>query len=102
MKWTTFSPFVFGALLALASIGCATETIIPVGPPALREETPGTPPSDQHFWVRGYWQWNEPQQQHVWVPGHWEAKRADAVWAPGHWRQTSGGWVWTDGRWVSR
>ena len=41
-------------------------------PPKDILETPGNPPSEEHKWIPGHWQWNG--KEYVWIPGHWAVK----------------------------
>ncbi len=40
------------------------------GPPALRVETYGRPPSRRHVWVPGHWEWSRRAHDWVWEQGH--------------------------------
>lgn len=92
--------FAASVVVCLACAGCAMETVVHTPPPAERTEVVPPPPSGEHFWVRGHWQWNG--NEYTWVAGHHEARRADASYKAGHWRNVSGGWVWIEGSWAQR
>jgi hypothetical protein len=100
--WKALGPITAGAFvtLALAMSGCTAQITVRTAPPPERVETVSAPPSTQHFWVKGHWQYDG--ERYVWVPGHWETRRTNQVWSSGHWRQTGGGWVWVEGRWITR
>jgi hypothetical protein len=100
MRSKIVGPLGACVLVCLLCGGCAMETVVRTPPPPDRTEVIAAAPSDQHFWVRGHWQWNG--NDYAWAPGHWEARRADASWKAGHWRNISGGWVWIEGRWAER
>ncbi len=100
MRRKSLLPAVAGAALALSVLGCATEVVVRSPPPAERVEVAATPPSPEHFWIKGNWRWDG--REFLWVPGRWEIRRAAALWQAGHWRESGGGWVWVEGRWVSR
>lgn len=100
MRLPVLAPIVTSALLSLFVAGCSAEVVVRSAPPPDREEPAVRAPSDNHFWVRGHWEWNGRDYQ--WVAGHWEARRATHVWVAGHWRHVSGGYVWAPGRWTTR
>jgi len=76
--------------------------IIPLGPPAPREEPVPPPPlqyrADRVAWQPGHWRWDG--HDYEWEPGHYvELPRHRHHWEAGRWEQRPGGWVWLDGRW---
>jgi hypothetical protein len=66
-------------------------------PPAPRVEVIPAPPSPNHFWVAGYWRWE--QGQHHWVAGRWEVHRPGHVWINAHWVQSGANWRLSGGFW---
>lgn len=67
-------------------------------PPAARVEVPGTPPSESHVWIQGYWAYGK--NGYTWIPGHWDVRpAAAATWVPGQWSRKGDGWLWTPGYW---
>src|SRR5579872_1785641 len=71
---------------------------INTAPPVARVETPPPPPSPEHYWVPGHWQWE--QNEHVWVAGHWEAARQGQAFIQPYWEKEGNAWVFHPGRWV--
>lgn len=86
-------------LLKTIQLAKAQEVVIvKEQPPVAKVEVVPNRPSNDVFWVAGYWQW---EGRWVWVPGHWERPpHPTAVWVPGHWGWRPYGWVWVPGRWV--
>ena len=66
-------------------------------PPPDRAEDVGTPPSNEHIWVRGHWAWAG--GDYVWRGGHWEVRRVGHEWVHGHWTRRGRGHVWVEGHW---
>jgi hypothetical protein len=107
--------------LALAFVGCAYETPVPVttttvtrevtttgpatgevlvtqAPPSPRVEVQTVAPGPGYIWTPGYWRWTG--ADYVWVGGSWVVRpRPTAVYARGHWERRPGGWVWIGGHW---
>jgi hypothetical protein len=69
----------------------------PAAPPAPRYEDPGRPPSDRHFWVKGYWKWTG--RDWLWVGGHWDTRRGGYTYVAPHWDKENGRWRYMPGRW---
>ncbi len=98
-------------------------------PPAPQAEPHGPPPSADHFWMPGHWQWGgkgyvwaaghwgvrtapreppgvrmenpglPPSRSHFWVSGHWYWTGTDWSWRSGHWEYTRGSHFWVPGHW---
>jgi hypothetical protein len=84
-------------------------------PPTPKVEAQGAPPSADHFWISGHWQWSG--RSYVWVPGRWGVRVApheppavriespglppsrSHFWVAGHWYWTGGEWGWRGGHW---
>jgi hypothetical protein len=68
----------------------------PPQPPAAREETITAPPSDQHVWNGGHWEWT--RDGYTWAPGAWVARpRAGAEWVAPHWAVRGRHYLWVRG-----
>jgi hypothetical protein len=83
-----------------AAAPTTTRVVVTEAPPAVRQETVGSAPSENHVWVAGYWMRSD--NKWVWVPGHWETRpRVGVAWVPGKWDKNPDGqgWVWTPGHW---
>ena len=99
---------IIASMLAFASMGTAgctvEERVVVKQPPQDRDDTPhetvARPPTREHMWIRGHWQWNG--NDYVWVPGHWETRRVGYEWVAGHWERYRHGWVWREGHWDRR
>ncbi len=67
-------------------------------PPPVRYERVPPPPSPEHYWVAGHWNWNG--NAYAWVPGYYHARpRPGVVWVDGHWARHERGWYWVEGHW---
>lgn len=70
------------------------------GPPALRVETYGRPPSRRHVWVPGHWQWSRRAHDWVWRPGRWRVPpRGRGYWIPETYERRGDRWITIEGRW---
>lgn len=76
-------------------------TVVPVEPPAPREEVVRveSKPSGDYVWVPGYWRWDTDRSTYEWVPGAWRHQIPNMVWHPGRWEKTDKGYVWMAGFW---
>lgn len=79
----------------------ASAQVVTVAPPSVRVEVVGRPPSPQHFWIPGYWNWRA-GGGHVWVGGRWEHARAGYGWQRARWAREGHGWRFAPGRWHRR
>jgi hypothetical protein len=86
-----------GHWAAIAAPAGYVDVVTDTAPPVARVEVVGAPPSADHFWIPGYWNWNG--HAHVWVGGRWERERADQSWVPGHWGRFGGRWHFYGGHW---
>ena len=66
-------------------------------PPPLRYEHVGRAPSTKHFYVPGYWKWNN--GRHEWISGHWDLKRNGHIYVSPHWDKIGGQWRYEGGYW---
>jgi hypothetical protein len=70
------------------------------GPPALRVETYGRPPSRRHVWVPGHWDWSRRRQDWVWREGRWKVPpRGRGHWVAPSYQRGRDGWIVVRGRW---
>jgi hypothetical protein len=70
------------------------------GPPALRIETYGRPPSRRHVWAPGYWDWSHRRHDWVWRAGGWQLPpRGRPYWAGPRYERRGDGWIVVRGRW---
>lgn len=53
-------------------------------PPDSLNEDAGKRPSDQMFWVSGYWQWDPSRRAYQWLLGKWAQLDKDWVLVPAH------------------
>ena len=67
-------------------------------PPPVRYERLPEPPSREHIWVAGHWQWTG--NAYAWVPGFYQVRsRPGHGWVDGHWARHERGWYWVEGHW---
>lgn len=107
-------PFLASITLALLSTACvvgprgrvAVVAPVPVvgfayverEPPPVRYERIPEPPSREHCWAAGHWNWSG--SAYVWVPGYYHVRpRPGAVWVDGRWAHHERGWYWVEGHW---
>lgn len=70
------------------------------GPPSLRIETHGRPPSRRHVWVPGHWDWSRRRHDWVWRPGEWRVPpRGRGHWVAPTYQRGRDGWIVIRGRW---
>lgn len=70
------------------------------GPPALRVETYGRPPSPRHVWVEGHWDWSRRQRDWVWREGGWKVPpRNRHRWVAPTYQRRGDRWEVIKGRW---
>ncbi len=66
-------------------------------PPESVERGPSSPaPSDDYFWVNGYWHYDG---RYLWRPGYWTVGREGWVWIPAQYIWTHRGCVFVPGYW---
>lgn len=71
---------------------------LPKDPPITRERGPiGNPPSTQHIWIPGCWNWLEPG--YTWRPGYWSRGHVDWIWIPDRYFRTVKGFLFVPGYW---
>jgi hypothetical protein len=87
-----------GRVAVMAPVPVVHTVYVEREPPPVRYERIPDPPSREHHWVPGHWQWDG--REYVWVPGHYQVRpRPEVIWAPGHWERHERGWYWIEGRW---
>lgn len=70
------------------------------GPPALRIETHGRPPSPRHVWVDGHWDWSRRRNDWVWREGGWKVPpRGRGRWVAPTYNRRDDRWEVIKGRW---
>ena len=100
-RWKLALPVIALTFSSLFAIGCVVEErTVEREPPAERVEVQSAPPTREHVWVRGHWQYD--RGDYIWVPGHWQTRRHGYAWQEGRWERTRRGWVWHEGRWIAR
>jgi len=86
---------VFAGLLAFSAAG---EVVIRIGPPHIRIETRGRPPSRDHVWISGYHRWDG--NAYAWNEGRWEVPpQPRQRWVAHRWVHQRNGYVLVDGHW---
>ena len=75
----------------------ASYVYVRTAPPPVRYERVGRAPSAKHFYVPGYWKWNN--GRHEWISGHWDMKRNGFVYVSPHWDNIGGQWRFQEGYW---
>ncbi|RMF40966.1 MAG: hypothetical protein D6753_10600 [Planctomycetota bacterium] len=67
-------------------------------PPASQERGPSSPrPSENHFYVPGYWQYQD--GKYVWKPGFWTRHQRGWVWVPARYYRSGNNAVFVNGYW---
>jgi len=67
-------------------------------PPESLEQGPSSPaPSNEYFWVPGYW--NYTNNDYAWRAGYWSRGRNNWLWVPHHYAWTPSGHVFLRGYW---
>jgi hypothetical protein len=77
-----------------------SEVEVELQPPAPRVEVIPVAPSQQHFWVHGYWGYGG--TGHYWVPGRYEAVRPGWGYSEARWAPVGHRWHFYPGRWYQR
>jgi hypothetical protein len=67
----------------------------PPAPPEVAD--PGRPPTEDSFYVPGYYVWRG--DGYAWRAGYWARVQPGYVWVPAHYRWTPGGYVFIPGYW---
>lgn len=57
----------------------------------------GAPPSADHFWIPGCWNWRG--NAYAWRPGYWSTGHSNWVWIPERYLWTPSGYVFCRGYW---
>jgi WXXGXW repeat (2 copies) len=87
-----------GHVAVVAPVPVVRYTYVEREPPPVHYERLPEPPTREHHWVAGHWQWNG--QAYLWVPGHYQARpRAGVLWINGRWERHERGWYWIEGHW---
>jgi len=99
MHWTPgYWGYVGGRYQWVA--GAWTYNYATQAPPQAQMESPGMPPSDNYFWVKGHYRWSG--NGYTWVSGHWDTVRQGYTFVPAFWENRDGRWVHVEGHWISR
>lgn len=69
---------------------------LPKPPDSLEDGPVGDPPSENHIWVPGCWQYTN---QYAWRPGFWAQCQPGWIWVPAYYVWTPSGYVYVDGYW---
>lgn len=68
-------------------------------PPEPADQNIAPPPSENYFWVPGFWYFLFDQQEYQWVLGQWEELDADWVFVPSNYIWRPGGYVFIPAYW---
>lgn len=68
---------------------------LPQPPEAIERGPSSPPPSDNHFWVNGCWEYHD--NRYVWRSGYWALGDDDWVWVPAHYVWTPQGCIYVRG-----
>jgi hypothetical protein len=72
---------------------------IEIPPPDPLDEDPGIPPSQEHFWVSGYWYYHPQEQNYEWLSGKWEPFDPDWILVPAHYIWHPDGYIFIPSYW---
>jgi len=72
-------------------------TFMPQPPQSVEAGPNSDPPSENHFWVPGNWQWHE--TRYAWQAGYWSRCQPDWIWVPATYYWCPRGWVYVPGYW---
>jgi len=67
-------------------------------PDSVDQNTP-PPPTNEYFWVPGYWHYLFDKQDYQWVNGYWDEFDPDWVFVPAHYTWRPGGYVFIPAYW---
>ncbi|MFQ5728916.1 MAG: hypothetical protein ACE5GN_00960 [Waddliaceae bacterium] len=70
-----------------------------IAPPDPVNENVRFPPSQDYFWVPGYWQFSYPDNRYVWVGGQWELFDPNWVFVPAHYLWRPDGYIFIPPYW---
>jgi WXXGXW repeat (2 copies) len=74
-----------------------TAQYLPVPPRSIDNGPSSAPPSEDHFWVPGNWEYIDANYR--WRSGYWSQSQGDWVWQPACYVYTPQGYVLVDGYW---
>jgi hypothetical protein len=72
-------------------------TYLPAPPPPPETASPGSPPSEDSFYVPGVYVWD--RSGYAWRAGYWGRVQPGYVWVAAHYSWTPGGYVFIPGYW---
>ncbi len=72
-------------------------TYMPQPPQPPQVADPGKPPTEESFWVPGYWMWNG--ETYAWKAGYWARVQPGYVWVAAHYVWSPSGYVFVPGYW---
>jgi len=84
----------FWSILPLSSV-----TYLSSAPPKDYDEEIGQPPSNEYFWVQGYWEYDQKSNRYLWNKGKWEQFQKDFVLVPAHYIWREEGYVFIPAYW---
>ena len=67
--------------------------------PAYVEYSRPAPPSNQHIWINGDYEWNNSSRVYVQRNGYWDHPRPGQSYQSGHWQSSPKGKSWSKGHW---
>ena len=91
----TFVALMAGAVMVVAQDAPQQVTYMPQPPAVPEVADPGRPPTEDSFYVPGYWVWRG--DSYAWRAGYWARVQPGYVWVPAHYRWTPGGYVFIPG-----
>ncbi|MEC7839454.1 MAG: hypothetical protein VX777_05405, partial [Chlamydiota bacterium] len=68
-------------------------------PPKTKVEDISNAPSENHFWIPGYWEYNHSTRDYEWLSGQWHELNPNWVYVPGYYLWRPGGYLWVPGYW---
>jgi hypothetical protein len=72
---------------------------VKLSPPNELDENTAPPPSNNYFWVPGYWVYQFDSEQYKWVRGNWEELDPNWIFVPSHYMWRPGGYVFVPAFW---
>jgi len=68
-------------------------------PPEPKEEAPSPSPGKDHFWISGYWDYNQQSKNYRWLSGVWQPFAEKWVYVPAHYIWREKGYVFIPAYW---
>lgn len=77
----------------------APPNVILKKPPAEKIQNIPPKPTEDAFWIAGYWAWVSEINDYKWICGVWRRPPPNHEWVSGSWIKNKEGWSWLQGFW---